>query len=156
MNKRARQSVTRSFLEKPLTFGCFRLVQRGLPAPLRVWVPFIPSQKPSGPCYDCKPPAECPRPRPLLFYVCAPGGGVAEMQTLHFYQAPWWCRSCDFSATFIISAECPTGKAIRLNSEGPGSSPSYVMPSLSKPWRNHLAALWLSFSFCKVRKIINN
>ena len=46
-----------------------------------------------------------------------------------------------------------TGEEIWLRSEGPGSSPSCVIVYWSEPERDHLAALWLSFSFCGV---VNN
>ena len=84
----ALQRVTRSFLQKPLTFGCFGLVQRRVSASLSVSVPLIHSQKPSGLCRVCEHPAECLGPRPLSSLMCVHLGVLMKWRLCNFSKLP--------------------------------------------------------------------
>ena len=146
----ALQRATWSFLQKPLTFGCFRcLVRWGAgEGCLHPSVPLGHSRKPFGLC-SVHTSSSVPEPRTLQRIVHAPGGVADSALVASSLETPVLL----LLATCVASTEDSTGEEIWLRSESPGSSPSCVIAYWIEPERDHLAALWLSFSFCGV---INN
>lgn len=142
------QRMTQSLLEKYLTFGCFTLVQRGCMHP------------PVCCCcsFTLRSPHGCDRYAGVLHSAEDPG--FSSLMYTHL-GCCWNADSAFLISSlvmpmlllinlFIIGIKCSTGEKIWLDSEGPGSSPNCIISYLSKPQRNCLAALRLSFSFCRV------